>query len=223
MIDERWILSCYGLLSFLKSSIHYVHLVYYVQIFISIYRIDLNHFWFAECLFLIWNTLNDPFFGWISDRYISSIHHRLEYLSVCTPLLCLSSLLFWYPWMGLSSAVLGLQLLISLCLYDTFLTIIDLNCNSLLIDIPDCRRERLSSASAMGNALGRYESCRRFGDTNRHPLLASIPLLISYLCWKSSDMRLFRIFVTGWTMVAMCGSVLVTRSMKRRVPNYLIK
>ena len=166
MTDDRWILSCYGLLSLLKSSIHYIHLVYYVQIFVSIYRIDLDHFWIAECLFLIWNTLNDPLFGWISDRYISSVHHRLDYLSICTPLLCLSSLLFWYPWMELTSAVLGLQLLVSLCLYDTFLTIIDLNCNSLLIDIPNCRRERLSSASAIGNALGRSRPCRRSTDTH---------------------------------------------------------
>jgi hypothetical protein len=46
-------------------------------------------------------------------------------------------------------------LFFSLCLYDTFLTMIDLNSNSLLIDIYHQERETLSTASAIGNAFGK--------------------------------------------------------------------
>ena len=57
----------------------------------------------------------------------------------------------------INSSFLALQLLLSLCLYDTFLTMIDLNYNSLLVDILNHKRETLSQASAIGSALGKYE------------------------------------------------------------------
>jgi Na+/melibiose symporter-like transporter len=157
MIDRHHLIYLfYSLLSFFKTSIHYIHLVYYVQIYISIYKINSYSFWIAESIFLLWNALNDPLFGWLSDRYITSIYHRLDYLKICAPLFSLSSLLFWYPFVDINSSLLGLQLVFSLCLYDTFLTMIDLNYSSLLIDISVCKRETLCSASAVGNALGEY-------------------------------------------------------------------
>lgn len=157
ILNQQLIYLFYSLLSFLKTSIHYIHLVYYVQTYIFIYKINTYSFWIAESLFLLWNCLNDPLFGWFSDRYISSISHRLDYLTKSGFLFCLSSLLFWYPFVEINSSLLGLQLVLSLCLYDTFLTMIDLNYSSLLIDISDHKRETLSSASAIGNALGKYE------------------------------------------------------------------
>ncbi len=148
----------YSLLSFLKTSIHYIHLVYYVQTYISIYQINSYSFWLAESVFLLWNCFNDLLFGWWSDRYISSISNRLDYLTKCGFLFSLSSLLFWYPLVERNSSLLGLQLVISLCLYDSFLTMIDLNYSSLLIEIgQQHKREFLSSASAIGNAFGKNQ------------------------------------------------------------------
>jgi Na+/melibiose symporter-like transporter len=220
MIDQQHLIYLYySLLSFFKTSIHYIHLVYYVQTYISIYRINSSSFWIAESLFLLWNTLNDPLFGWFSDRYITCIHHRLDYLIICTPLFSLSSLLFWYPFVEINSSFLGLQLVFSLCLYDTFLTMIDLNYNSLLIDISIHKRETLCSASAIGNALGKY----RMNDFCLFEMFlfeGSLPLLISYLCWNSSDLRLFRIFVTIITILTMFGFVFVIQSMKRILYDY---
>lgn len=42
----------------------------------------------------------------------------------------------------------------------------------------------------------------------------SIPLLISYLFWNPTDLRLFRIYVTILTIIAMFGYVFITQSMK---------
>lgn len=157
MLDKQLIYLFYSLLAFFKTSIHYIHIVYYVLTYTSIYKINPYAFWIAESLFLIWNSVNDPLFGWLSDRYISSIDSRLNYLLICGPLFSLASLLFWYPLVEMSSPLLGLQLFSSLCIYDTFLTMIDLNYNSLLIDISLHKRETLSSASAIGNAFGKYK------------------------------------------------------------------
>lgn len=148
----------YSLLSFFKTSIHYIHLVYYVQTYVSVYKINTHSFWIAESLFLIWNTLNDPLLGWLSDRSSSSVADRLNYLKFSGSLFCLSSLCFWFPFVQINSSLLGLQLVLSLCLYDTFLTMLDLNYSSLLIDISLLKREALSTASAIGNAFGKYRT-----------------------------------------------------------------
>ncbi|MEE6523317.1 hypothetical protein FKM82_022156 [Ascaphus truei] len=58
----------YGSLSFFISILHNVFLLYYVNTFVSVYKIDKMSFWIGETIFLIWNSLNDPLFGWLSDR-----------------------------------------------------------------------------------------------------------------------------------------------------------
>lgn len=154
-LSRQWLIYLfYMLLAFCKSSIHYIHLVYYVQTYVFIYRMNFSAFWLAECLFLFWNCSNDLFIGWFADRYISSVGTRLDYMTKYGVMFCITSLLFWFPIVDIHSSVLVLQLFLILCLYDTFLTMIDLNYNALLIDIHEQKRETLSTACLVGNALG---------------------------------------------------------------------
>ena len=222
MLDEQWMCFSYSLLIFFKSSLHYIHLVYYVQIFVSVYRIDAWSFWLAQSIFLVWNTFNDPFFGWLSDRYLLSLSHRLTFLSVCAPLFSLSSLLFWFPWTDKHLSLLGVQLTISLCLYDTFLTALDLNCSALLVVIADHQRERLSSASTIGHALG--EKCEMTVATWKlHFAAGSISLFVSYALWSPSNLRSFRVFVTFFTLCATLGSICLVERMKQNLSGLQIR
>jgi MFS family permease len=123
--------------------------------FVSIYQINLGSFYFAQSVFLVWNTCNDPLFGWLSDRYIASVDHRLDYVSMSASFFSFSSLLFWFPCSQTQSSWLVVQLVVSLCLYDAFLTMLDLNLNALLVDNGHCQRERLMTASTIGHALGK--------------------------------------------------------------------
>ncbi|XP_042313564.1 transmembrane protein 180 isoform X2 [Sceloporus undulatus] len=72
----------YGSLSLFISILHNVFLLYYVDTFVSVYKIDKLSFWIGETVFLIWNSLNDPLFGWLSDRAFLSTHHAIGSLSV---------------------------------------------------------------------------------------------------------------------------------------------
>ncbi|KAF6730036.1 Transmembrane protein 180 [Oryzias melastigma] len=118
----------YGSLALFTSILHNVFLLYYVETFVSIYKIDKVSFWVGETIFLIWNSFNDPLFGWLSDRaFLSSpqsgshitspevVLKRLKALSTNGPLFALSFLAFWVAW-----ARPGLQFLLCLCLYDGF-------------------------------------------------------------------------------------------------------
>jgi GPH family glycoside/pentoside/hexuronide:cation symporter len=80
----------------------------------------------AWLLFGIWNAINDPFFGWISDRTRSSLGRRLPYIRYGAPLFALSFILFWIELPGTqgNQSALFAQMLLALYLFDTLYTAI---------------------------------------------------------------------------------------------------
>ena len=77
-------------------------------------------------LFGIWNAVNDPLFGYISDRTRSKLGRRMPYIRYGAPLYAIAFIFCWLPLPGTQNnqAVLFLQLLIGLFVFDTFYTAI---------------------------------------------------------------------------------------------------
>ncbi|XP_026866262.1 transmembrane protein 180 [Electrophorus electricus] len=201
----------YGSLSLFVSILHNVFLLYYVDTFVSVYKIDKLSFWVGETVFLIWNSLNDPLFGWLSDRsFLSSnqsggqisspevVLKRLHSLSRNGPLFALSFLVFWVAW-----AHPGLQFLFCLCLYDGFLTLVDLNHNALLADLAVSAndRTRLNFHSSLFSALG------------------SLSVFLSYSFWDKEDFMSFRLFCVTLAAMSMLGFAVVSRLLRHRFQN----
>ncbi|XP_053306376.1 transmembrane protein 180 [Spea bombifrons] len=198
----------YGSLSFFISVLHNVFLLYYVDTFVSVYKIDKLSFWIGESIFLIWNSLNDPLFGWISDRVfldtkLSSVDistpevvlKRLKALSRNGPLFALSFLAFWVAW-----AHPGLQFLVCLCLYDSFLTMVDLNHNALLADLAVSAEERtrLNFHCSLFSAVG------------------SLSVFASYAVWNKEDFFSFRIFCVLLAALSAVGFTVSTWLLRQR-------
>ncbi|KAG8551577.1 hypothetical protein GDO81_004170 [Engystomops pustulosus] len=198
----------YGSLSFFLSVLHNVFLLYYVDTFVSVYKIDKLSFWIGETVFLIWNSLNDPLFGWLSDRIFlnakqSSVDistpdvvlKRLGALSRNGPLFALSFLAFWVSW-----AHPGLQFLICLCLYDSFLTMVDLNHNALLADlaVSAAERTRLNFHCSLFSAIG------------------SLSVFASYTVWNKEDFFSFRIFCVILAAISALGFTVSTWLLRHR-------
>jgi len=74
-------------------------------------------------LFGIWNAINDPLFGFISDRTKSGLGRRKPYIRYGAPLIALAFGLLWAN-LGNSQTIMFVQLLIGLFLYDTLYTAI---------------------------------------------------------------------------------------------------
>ncbi|KAM9197953.1 transmembrane protein 180 isoform 2-T2 [Dugong dugon] len=79
---QAWLLGLptavvYGSLALFVSVLHNVFLLYYVDTFVSVYKINKAAFWVGETVFLLWNSFNDPLFGWLSDRQFLSSQPRL--------------------------------------------------------------------------------------------------------------------------------------------------
>ncbi|CAL8281999.1 unnamed protein product [Merluccius merluccius] len=198
----------YGSLALFVSILHNVFLLYYVETFVSVYKIDKVSFWVGEAVFLIWNSLNDPLFGWLSDRaFLSSpqvgsqitspevVLKRLGALSRNGPLFALSFLGFWVAW-----ARPALQFLVCLCLYDGFLTAVDLNHNALLADlaVSAADRTRLNFHCSLFSAAG------------------SLSVFLSYCFWDKEDFYSFRLFCVALAVVSALGFVTVSRLLRQR-------
>nr|XP_046212424.1 transmembrane protein 180-like isoform X2 [Oncorhynchus gorbuscha] len=198
----------YGSLSLFVSILHNVFLLYYVETFVSVYKIDKLSFWVGETVFLIWNSLNDPLIGWLSDRsFLSSpqfgpqisspevVLKRLAALSRNGPLFALSFLAFWVSW-----ARPGLQFLVCLCLYDGFLTVVDLNHNALLADL----------------AVSAYDRTRLNFHCSLFSALGSLSVFLSYSVWDKGDFYSFRLFCVVLAVVSALGFTAVSRLLKSR-------
>ncbi|TFG28699.1 MAG: MFS transporter [Promethearchaeota archaeon] len=82
----------------------------------------------AWLLFAIWNTINDPIFGYLEDRTKSEKYgRRIPYIRFGAPFFGILFILCWFPLVDLSNDFwLFLNLLIVLLLFDTIFTIIGL-------------------------------------------------------------------------------------------------
>ncbi|XP_002738400.1 transmembrane protein 180-like [Saccoglossus kowalevskii] len=197
----------YGAMSLFLTITHNVFLLYYVQMFVSIYKIDKLSFWIGETIFLVWNSINDPLFGWFSDKSLLSaesegrtvnqpsvVLRRIQALSINGPLFSISFLLFWISWGNPT-----IQFIVCLCLYDSFLTMVDLHHTALLADL----------------ALSATERTKLNGYCSVFSALGSLSVFVSYFFWDRNSTFLFQVFCTGISMFSMIGYFAGSRLLKQ--------
>ncbi|CAG9529713.1 unnamed protein product [Cercopithifilaria johnstoni] len=122
---------------------------YYVKVFLNIYKID--QFWFgvAQILFAIWNTINDPLFGYAQDVSITWFHCRKKVISILGPCLAGSFLVLWFPWNSMDESslpyVAGCHLIFGLFFYDAFYSCISVAWSALFAETTCSKSERISA------------------------------------------------------------------------------
>lgn len=78
----------------------------------------------AWILFGVWNAINDPIFGFITDHTHSKLGRRIPFIRYGAPLIVAAFILTWFPWNAASQGWLMAQMLICLFLFDTLYTAI---------------------------------------------------------------------------------------------------
>lgn len=98
-------------------------LTYY---FVSLRGLDAKLAGYVWLLFGIWNAINDPIFGYISDRTKSALGRRIPYIRYGAPIFMTGFIAFWIliPGIGNSQTALFIQLLLALFVYDILYTAI---------------------------------------------------------------------------------------------------
>ena len=75
-------------------------------------------------LFGIWNAVNDPLFGYLSDKTKSDLGRRKPYIRYCAPVYALAFVAFWINWPAPNQTWLFIQLLLTLFVFDSLYTAI---------------------------------------------------------------------------------------------------
>ncbi|MDY6845626.1 MAG: MFS transporter, partial [Chloroflexota bacterium] len=80
----------------------------------------------ASAIYAVWNAINDPLFGHITDNTYSKLGHRTPCLRFTARFLCLTFILVWFAPQGAGEVRLFWWMLITMLLYDTCYTIVGL-------------------------------------------------------------------------------------------------
>ena len=122
------------------SGIYAALLLYFYQVYLG-----LDAFWIAIAagIYAIWNAVNDPLFGYISDsKSYKKLGRRIPYMRFTAPLLGIGFILVWFVPLTLDNFSIFLWMLVTMLIYDTAYTIIFLVYSALLPEISESDWER---------------------------------------------------------------------------------
>ena len=110
----------------------------------------------AATIYAVWNAINDPLFGYITDSTRSKRGRRIPYMRFTAPFLALTFILVWLAPPQAGQQTLFWWMLITMLLYDTCYTIIGLVYSALLPEVTesDAQRNGLSISSSLFSMLG---------------------------------------------------------------------
>ncbi len=110
----------------LQALVAFSALTYY---FVKLRGLDIELAGIVWLLFGLWNAVNDPLLGYISDRTKTSIGRRLPYIRYGAPIFALAFVLLWIniPGSEGNQTAMFIQMLVALFVYDTLYTSIATN------------------------------------------------------------------------------------------------
>lgn len=110
----------------------------------------------ASVIYAIWNAVNDPLFGYITDSTRSRWGRRIPYMRFTAPFLALTFVLVWFAPPKAGQEALFWWMLVSMLLYDTCYTIIGLAYSALLPEVSesDAERNGLQISASLFGLLG---------------------------------------------------------------------
>ncbi len=110
----------------------------------------------AWIIYLVWNAINDPLFGFLSDNTRTKYGRRIPFIIVCGPLMAISFVFLYLTPTDSEQWVYFIWLLVTLIAYDSFFTIVGLCFNSLMSELsiePD-ERAKMNLFASIGGGIG---------------------------------------------------------------------
>lgn len=110
----------------------------------------------ASTIYAIWNAINDPLFGYITDSTRFKRGRRIPYMRFTAPFLALTFALVWFAPPKAGQQALFIWMLVTMLLYDTCYTIIGLVYSALLPEVTESEAERngLQISASLFGLLG---------------------------------------------------------------------
>jgi len=105
----------------------------------------LNSYYYSFIMLIIyniWNALNDPIFGWLSDRTKSRSGRRIPWIRFFTPIWMVSTIFLFFPYLELDQIGLVVWFIIFIILFDGCYTIVAGCYNALMPELTTLTSER---------------------------------------------------------------------------------
>eukprot|EP00755_Sulcionema_specki_P018816 Sspe_Gene.11792::Locus_4001_Transcript_1_1_Confidence_1.000_Length_1744::g.11792::m.11792 len=192
----------YGMTNFSAAVLNNVFITYYVEMALSVSHVSGPWFMAAQVVYCIWNSLNDPVCGWWGDKHAvhgeKGFQRRIPRIRRGGPLWALSFLLMWFPWAdgAYHPTIAGLHLVLTLIMYDGWLSYTLVNHQALLADMTNDNTER--------------ELCNMYGAGCQ--IAGSLAIFLGHLFWNPKDMALFQKFAVVAAGLSCFGFYMTTSS-----------
>ena len=167
--------------------------------YIKIVKIDFLLWALAWIIYLVWNAVNDPLFGFFSDNTHTKYGRRIPYLRFGSPIYTILFLLCWFPLVNINDEIaLFLNYLIILYAFDTIYTMIGLITYSLPAEMAVSSKAR-ASIMVFGSIFSALGTLFTF--------------LLPILLLTSQDVPPIEIFLTAMVIIGIiCGLMLFISS-----------
>ena len=110
---------------------------------LDIMKLDYAYYFIImTIIYNIWNTLNDPIFGWISDRTKTRWGRRIPYIRFLTPIWLISTIFLFFPYISANQISMALWLMVFIILFDGCYTMVAGCYNSLMPELTTLTTER---------------------------------------------------------------------------------
>lgn len=122
----------------------YVFNLFYVDFFYNDLKLLPVYFIVGQVIYGIINGLNDPLLGQLSDRTNRQKWggRRIPYIKYGAPIWAIAFIITWIPWSMDNQILIFLHFIISICLFDTMLTLVVLCWMALLPEMTSDIQER---------------------------------------------------------------------------------
>lgn len=136
----------YSMTTLGSCMINHIFSFYYVKLFLNKFKISEGAFHQSQVVYMIWNAVNDPLFGYLQDNSkVPCCSKRRLSILYGAPLYCLAFLLAWFPWRSYTPGdwMSGVHLMVALCAFDALLTFVLLAQCALFAEISSHHQSRL--------------------------------------------------------------------------------
>lgn len=120
--------------------------------YVDINKLPVALYGLGMVVYSIWNAINDPLAGHLSDRTRSRWGRRVPYIAFLSLPLAVALALIWMPPAGLSGTGLFIYFVLALFVFDTLFTFVILNWTALFPEMYPSLKER-SQVSALRQFL----------------------------------------------------------------------
>ncbi len=111
--------------------------------YVDILHMDPINYGIVMIIFAVWNAINDPIFGYMSDKKrMDKRGKRAFFVRISIPFYFVGYLMFWLASSRWSQISLFIFLLVALFIFDTGLTIAGLNISAMQVDQTTSTNER---------------------------------------------------------------------------------